>query len=183
LAQSARIYRDARLGRFAAHRFFCACDIRFRAAADILREPRLAALWPPRFAARRPLAVGEAALADAHSAPFASPRCLAQRAFWASEMRFRASGDIVRGPRFPVPPAVLLAFAPESELIVVAVATPPRLAAQYFFIRSPTALRWAANMVRRARGRENDGEVSASELTLPVERPLTVPLRSSGNSR
>ena len=27
--------------RFAAHRFFCACDIRFRAAADILRGPRL----------------------------------------------------------------------------------------------------------------------------------------------
>jgi hypothetical protein len=34
----------------------------------------------------------------------------------------------------------------------VADSEPPLRAAQYFFIRSPTALRWAADMVRRRRG-------------------------------
>ena len=71
--------------RFAGHRFFCACEIRFRAAADILRGLRLAPL-----AARATLAFG---------VPFA------------------------------------------SAVAAAVVAAPARRAAQYFFIRSPTALR------------------------------------------
>jgi len=46
--------------RFAAHRFFCACDIRFRAAADTLRGPRLAA----PLTAFRPFAALAAGLSE-----------------------------------------------------------------------------------------------------------------------
>ena len=70
--------------------------------------------------------------------------CLAHRAFWASEMRRRASADIFRGPRFALPAdvRVLAARAPPLE---PAFADPwPvafRRAAQYLLMRSLTALR------------------------------------------
>src|SRR6187549_1496212 len=80
--------------RLAAQRFFCASEIRFRAAADIFRRPRLAApvLTPrgPRFAFPATASTGAA------TGLGISPFCFAHRAFCASEMRWRASADIVR---------------------------------------------------------------------------------------
>ena len=131
----------------AVHRFFCASAVRFFAAADILRGPRLETRVRA-FTGLRPFCVAALAASDDSDVLVASAplRCAAHRAFWASEMRLRASGDMVRGPRLAVPPALFARDArggaansepseePEAWL-------PPRLAAQYFFIRSPTALR------------------------------------------
>ena len=64
-------------------------------------------------------------------------------------MRLRASGDMVRAPRLAVPRAVLLALVGESELLVSVASLPPRLDAQYLFMRSLTAFRSAADIVRR----------------------------------
>ena len=65
--------------RLAAHRFFCASEIRFRAAADIWRGPRLAVPRLVPFAARVLLAVAAsfasaaAAVVDAKFLPAAPP--------------------------------------------------------------------------------------------------------------
>jgi hypothetical protein len=78
-------------------------------------------------------------------------RRAAQRFFWASLIRLRAAADILRGPRVffaaragrPAP----VAFALPADTV-----PPPALsrrAAQYFRIRSLTALRCAADMLPR----------------------------------
>ena len=165
----------------AAHRFFWPWDIRFRPAADTFRRPGLAAPRAPRFALLRPLGALMPELPD-DFAVAASPRCFAHRAFWASEMRFRASGDMVRGPRLAAPRAVLAALAGESEPVIPA-SLPRRLAVQYFFIRSATALRWAAVMVRRRRVEWIVGSWPPSASDCLVLAPLEPFCRSSGKAR
>ena len=98
------------------------------------------------------------------------------------EILFLAAADIFRGPRFADALARGLrrcfgdaAVALVSDLVSFAAA---RLSAQYFFIRSPTALRSAADILRRSRfvaGLSDSPEVVA----------LAVPLfpRSCGNVR
>jgi len=70
--------------------------------------------------------------------------CFAHRAFWASEMRRRASADIFRGPRFALPADARLPDARVTALEPAFADGCPvafRRAAQYFLIRSLTAFR------------------------------------------
>ena len=174
--------------RLAAHRFFCACDIRFRAAAETLRRPRLAAR-DPLLAALRPLRTPAARAADADAVvAVAPPRRAAHRAFWASDMGFRAAGEIARVVAFGVlvalPAATEVAWSGVSEPAEgLAGCDPLRRAAQYFFIRSPTALRSAAVMVRRRPlAGASDWPPDSRSATL-ARRPGPRVSRSSGNAR
>jgi hypothetical protein len=85
-------------------------------------------------------------------------RRAAQRFFCASLIRLRAAADIFRGPRARRAAAALAgraAFAAFAFALPADVAPPAlsRRAAQYFRIRSLTALRCAADMVLRPRRR------------------------------
>ena len=74
------------------------------------------------------------------------------------------------------PRAVFEASLPNQSCWSVpsfSVSLPPRLAAQYFFIRSPTALRWAADMVLRRR-RSESGELIATSHRIVSVSPRTV---------
>ena len=89
----------------------------------------------------------------------------------------------MRVPRFAAARAVFETFAGESEMVVPVVSLPPRLAAQYFFIRSPTALRCAVDMVlrrRRARVMGSSPPVTVDCLVLAALEPFC---RSSGKAR
>ena len=69
--------------RLAAHRFFCACEIRFRAAADSFRGPRLEARVRAFAGLRRPFRVAALGASDDCDAlaALAPLRCAAHRAF------------------------------------------------------------------------------------------------------
>ena|SRR5918995_577876 len=101
-------------------------------------------------------------------------------------MRLRASGDIVRCPRLVVPTVLVARDARAAPVSgpseALAAWLSPRLAAQYFFIRSPTALRWAADMVLRRRERVVGASppVIVACLGLPLLEPFW---RSSGKAR
>jgi len=108
---------------------------------------------------------------------------LAQRAFCASEIRFRAAADILRRPRVPDrrPPfderlAAFPSAAPGSAPWAAAAA--PLLCAQYRFIRALTSSRCAFDMVRpRFRLPPLVAPVDGASGTLRAPRR-----RSSGNA-
>ena len=70
-------------------------------------------------------------------------RCSAQRFFCASLIRLRAAADIFRGPRVRFAAVAFAGFAAADFALPADVAPPvlSRRAAQYFRIRSLTALR------------------------------------------
>lgn len=82
-------------------------------------------------------------------------RRAAQRFFCASLIRLRAAADIFRGPRVRPAAADLAGLAAFAFALPADVAPPAlsRRAAQYFLIRSLTALRCAAVMLLRPRRR------------------------------
>ena len=107
-------------------------------------------------------------------------RCSAQRFFCASLIRLRAAADIFRGPRVRFAAAALAGFAAADFALPADVAPPvlSRRAAQYFRIRSLTALRCAADMFARPRRRR-----FAAVTTVAATAPRTPRPRSSGNAR